>query len=166
MLKDGTIDLLVAKEEICEDEDLEVRRIGKLHQGFVASDYFKELNGKIIKLQDLENYPILLPKSPSTTRESFDDFCKRNDFHLTTKLEIASASLLEDFARIGLGVGLVTMEFATKDIEEGKLFEVKTEPGLPSKYFSLITLKNSHHSFGANKLIEMIMNDVNKKDLQ
>ena len=67
MLKDGTIDLLVAKEEICEDEDL-------------------------------ENYPILLPKSPSTTRESFDDFCKRNNIEITTKLEIASASLLEDFA--------------------------------------------------------------------
>jgi hypothetical protein len=32
--------------------------------------------------------------------------------------------------------------------------------------FSLITLKDSHHSFGANKLMEMIMNDVNKKDLQ
>jgi DNA-binding transcriptional LysR family regulator len=166
MLKDGTIDLLVAKEEISEDEDLEVQRIGKLHQGFVASNYFSELKGKKIKLQDLENYPILLPKSPSTTRESFDDFCKRNNIEITTKLEIASASLLEDFARIGLGVGLVTMEFATKDIEEGKLFEVKIEPELPSKYFSLITLKDSHHSFGANKLMEMIMNDVNKKDLR
>lgn len=166
MLKDGTIDLLVAKEEICEDDDLEIQRIGKLHQGFVASNYFSELKNKTIKLQDLENYPILLPKSPSTTRESFDNFCKQNNIEITTKLEIASASLLEDFARIGLGVGLVTTEFATKDIEEGKLFEVKTEPQLPEKYFSLITLKGSYHSFGANRLMEMILDDVNEKDLQ
>ena len=58
------------------------------------------------------------------------------------------------------------MELATKEIEDGKLFEVKVEPELPSKYFSLITLKDSHHSFGANRLMEMIMKDVNKKDLQ
>lgn len=162
MLKDGTIDLLIAKEEISEDEDLDVQRIGLLHQGFVASNYFSELKNKTIKLQDLEKYPILLPKSPSTTRESFDDFCKRNNINITTKLEIASASLLEDFTRIGLGIGLVTMEFATKDIIDDKLFEVKVQPELPSKFFSLITLKDSHHSFGANKLIEMIIKDLNK----
>ena len=74
--------------------------------------------------------------------------------------------MIEDFVKIGLGVGLVTKEFAQKEIDEGLIFEVKTKPYIPSKYFSLITLKNSHHSFGANKLMEMIMNDVNKKDLQ
>ena len=61
--------------------------------------------GRVDNLDD-RNYKITnidaakFDKKLVTTRESFDDFCKRNDFHLTTKLEIASASLLEDFARI------------------------------------------------------------------
>lgn len=160
MLKDGTLDILIAKEEEMEDDDLEVVRVGELHHCFVASDYFSELKERTISLQDLEEYPILLQKAPSTTREAFDSFCKENNIEITTKLEIASATLLEDFVKIGLGVGLVTKEFAQKELDEGSIFEVKTNPKVPSKYFSLITLKNSFHSFGTNKLIEMILEDI------
>ena len=163
MLKDGSLDILIAKEEACEDEDLEVQRVGTLHQCFIASEYFSELKNRTILLKDLDEYPILLQKNPSTTRESFDNFCKEHNIEITTKLEIASATLLEDFVKIGLGVGLATREFAEKDIKEGSIFEVKTNPTIPSIPFALITLKNSFHSFGTNKLIEMILNDNKNK---
>ena len=163
MLKDGSLDILIAKEEACEDEDLEVQRVGTLHQCFIASEYFSELKNRTIPLKDLDEYPILLQKTPSTTRESFDNFCKEHNIEITTKLEIASATLLEDFVKIGLGVGLATREFAEKDIKEGSIFEVKTNPAIPSIPFALITLKNSFHSFGTNKLIDMILEDNKNK---
>lgn len=162
MLKDGTLDILIAKEELVEDEALETRRLGTLHQCFIASDYFGELKNKTIALDKLNDYPILLQKKPSTTREAFDKFCKDNNIEITTKLEIASATLLEDFVRIGLGVGLVTKEFAQKDIDEGLVFEVNTVPQIPSKNFAMITLKNSCHSFGTNRLMEIILEDLKK----
>ncbi len=165
MLKSGALDILIAKEDLENDDELETIRIGKLHHCFVASDYFSELKNKVISLNDLNEYPILLQKTPSTTREYFDNFCRENNIEITTKLEIASATLLEDFVKIGLGVGLVTKEFAQKEIDEGLIFEVKTKPYIPSKYFSLITLKNSFHSFGTNKLIEMILEDNKNKSL-
>lgn len=163
MLKDGSLDILIAKEETCEDEDLEVQRVGTLHQCFIASEYFSELKNRTIPLKDLDEYPILLQKTPSTTRESFDNFCKEHNIEITTKLEIASATLLEDFVKIGLGVGLATREFAEKDIKEGSIFEVKTNPTIPSIPFALITLKNSFHSFGTNKIIYMILEDNKNK---
>ena len=163
MLKDGSLDILIAKEETCEDEDLEVQRVGTLHQCFIASEYFSELKNRTIPLKDLDEYPILLQKTPSTTRESFDNFCKEHNIEITTKLEIASATLLEDFVKIGLGVGLATREFAEKDIKEGSIFEVKTNPTIPTIPFALITLRNSFHSFGTNKLIDMILEDNKNK---
>ena len=163
MFKDGSLDILIAKEETCEDEDLEVQRVGTLHQCFIASEYFSELKNRTIPLKDLDEYPILLQKTPSTTRESFDNFCKEHNIEITTKLEIASATLLEDFVKIGLGVGLATREFAEKDIKEGSIFEVKTNPTIPTIPFALITLKNSFHSFGTNKLIDMILEDNKNK---
>ena len=80
---------------------------------------------------------------------------------VTSKLEIASSTLLEDLVRIGLGVGLVTKEYAQKEIDSGEVFEVNLEENLPAKGFALITLKNSYHSFGANQLIELILNSKN-----
>lgn len=162
MLKDGTIDLLIAKETEKEDDDLEVYHLGTLHQCFIASNNFQELKNRPISLKDLNNYPLLFPKSPSTTRENFDKFCHKNNIEMTTKIEIASANLLEDFVKIGLGIGLVTKEFAINKINNQEVFIIKTKPEIPSINFSLITLKNSFHSFGANKLIEILKKDHQK----
>lgn len=162
MLKDGTIDILIAKECENEDEDLNITRLGTLHQCFIASNTYSELKNKTISLEELDKYPLLFQKAPSTTRESFDNFCKQNNFNITSKIEIASANLLEDFVKIGLGIGLVTKEYALNNINKHEVFIVNTIPKLPSIPFSLITLKNSYHSFGANKLIEMILNNTKK----
>ena len=164
MLKDGTIDILIAKESDKEDDDLEIYRLGELNQCFIASSHFQELKNYTISLSDLNNYPLLFPKSPSTTREHFDNFCQQNNIKMSTKIEIASANLLEDFVKIGLGIGLVTKEFAVSKAKNNEFFIIKTKPTIPSIPFSLITLKNSFHSFGANKLIEMIKKDIKTKN--
>ena len=87
------------------------------------------------------------------------DYCKNNNIKLTTRIEIASYSLIEELVSIGLGIGLVTEEFIKKEAMNKDIFFVKTEPSLPSINFSLFTLKDSHHSFAANRLIEMITNE-------
>lgn len=164
MLKDGTIDILIAKEINNEDDDLDITEIGRLHQCFISSSiHYEELKDKVIPLQELDKYPLLFPKSPSTTRKSINDFCKKNNITLTSKIEVASANLLEDFVTIGLGIGLVTKEYSMKKIKNEKVFVIKTEPELPSIPYSLMTLKNSYHSFGANELIKLILKDTKKQ---
>lgn len=165
MLKDGTIDLLIAKELDVEDDDLNIVRLGNLHQCFISSSvFYEELKNKVIPLNELDQYPLLFPKSPSTTRKSFNDFCNTHNITLTSKIEIASASLLEDFVEIGLGIGLVTEEYSLNEINNKKVFVIKTEPEIPSIPYSLMTLKDSYHSFGTNVLLEMILKDIKKQD--
>ncbi len=161
MLKTGDIDILIAKENRYEDDELKITRLGILHNCIVASNAFPELKNKTISLKDLNNYPILIQRPPSTSRDTFDHFCQENNIQLTSAIEIASSSLLEDFVKIGLGVGLVTKEFAESEIKTNHIFEVKTQFKLPTVYYSLFTLKDSYHSFGANKLIEIITNKTN-----
>lgn len=157
MLKDGKVDMVVAKDfSIVEDPLLEKYKLGSLHHAFIASDYFKELKNKKIPLEEMENYPLLMPKNPSTSRTLLAEFCKEYGITLTTKLEIASYSLIDELVKIGLGIGLVTREYVEKDIKNSELFFVETEPELPKLDYSLFTLKDSYHSFAANKLIEII----------
>lgn len=157
MLKDGSIDILIAKDHEDNIGDLDIHYLGDLHQCFIASDTFKELKNKTIPLKNLEDYPLLFQKYPSTTRYAFDKFCEKYNIKMTSKIEIASSSLLEDFVKIGLGIGLVTKEYALKEINDGSIFEVKTEPKLEGNTFSMYTKKNSFHSFAANELINMII---------
>ena len=86
-----------------------------------------------------------------------EKYCRKYNVEISSKLEIASAGLLEEFAKIGLGISFVTEEFAQKQINNGDVFKVKTVNDIPPVGFALITLKNSFHSFGANAFIEMLL---------
>lgn len=162
-LKDGRLDLVIAKFWENEDNDLETIELGTLHDCFIAGNDYIELKDKIVTFKELDQYPILLQKYPSTSRESLDRFCKDNDIELTTKMEIGSANLLEEFVKIGLGIGLVTKEFVKKDLESDELFEVKTIPKLNDKKFGIILLKDSMHSFGTNQLVKLLKANKNKE---
>lgn len=164
MLRDGTIDILIAKEQDTEEEDLEIYRLGNLNQCFIAPNNYEELKNKTIPLQKLNDYPLLFPKKPSTTREHFDKFCHKNNIEMTTKMEIASANLLEDFVKIGLGIGLVTKEFAINNHKDNGFFIIKTKPEIPSIPFSLITLKKNFHTFSANKFIEIFKEEIKNQE--
>ena len=132
---------------------------GGFHSPFMdeaAENIYNELKDKVVNLEDMNDYPLLMPQNPSTTRALLADYCKNNNIKLTTRIEIASYSLIEELVSIGLGIGLVTEEFIKKEAMNKDIFFVKTEPSLPSINFSLFTLKDSHHSFAANRLIEMI----------
>lgn len=163
MLKDGTIDVLIAKDTGPDDE-LNKEKLGTLHHCFIASEAFKELKNQEISLNDLNTYQLLLPKEPSTTRKLFDNFCKENNIELTSKVEIASSHLLEDFVEIGLGIGLATKEFIEEKIDSKKIFTINVKEEIPSIPYYILTLKNSFHSFGTNKLIEIILEDLKNQD--
>ena len=156
-LKDGSLDILIAKEEEDEDPDLKVDRLGELHHCFIAGNNYSHLKNQTISWKELNNYPILLPKTPSTSRGILEKYCHKYNVEISSKLEIASAGLLEEFAKIGLGISFVTEEFAQKEIDIGDVFKVKTVYDIPPVGFALITLKNSFHSFGANAFIEMLL---------
>ena len=157
MLKDGKLDMVIAKDfDLMEDNLLDITKLGVLHHSFIASSRYNELKDKVVNLEAMNDYPLLMPQNPSTTRALLADYCKNNNIKLTTRIEIASYSLIEELVSIGLGIGLVTEEFIKKEAMNKDIFFVKTEPSLPSINFSLFTLKDSHHSFAANRLIEMI----------
>ena len=163
MLKEGKLDLVIAKDNSKYDDPLlETNKLGRLHHRFIASKHYPELKNNVIPLAEINSFPLLFPKRPSTSRTLLDDFCFEHNIIMDSNLEIASYALIEELVKIGLGVGLVTKEFVEKEIDDNDLFFVNTNPELPSLDYSLFTLKDSYHSFAANKLIEIITKKRNK----
>ena len=161
-LKEGTLDILIAKEQSKEDTNLDYEELGLLHPCFISSRKYLDPKDIIIPLKSINRYHLLLHKRPSTTRELFEEYCKKNNIKIETRLEIASASLLEDFVEIGFGIGLATKEFVESEKKDRDIIFIKTNPELPPSSFGILTLKNSIHSFATNTLIEMIRENKKK----
>ena len=161
-VKEGKIDILIAKERMKEESNLNFERIGDLHPCFISSRKYLDTRDIILPLNTINKYHLIFQKYPSTTREQFDELCKKYNIKIETKIEIASASLLEDFVEIGFGIGLATKEYVEKEMKDRDIIIIKTRPELEPIPFGMFTLKDSIHSFATNTLIEMIRENKKK----
>ena len=154
-LQTGEIDFLIAKYN-GPDSEFSFHPLGELHDIFIASSAYDSLREKNLTLEELTKYPILLQREPSTSRRRFDAFCRENNVSFDVSTYIASSTLLEDFAKIGFGIGVATKEYIQRELDQGNVFELSVMKSLPSISFGYYVLKDGITSFSVKKLIELL----------
>ena len=71
-------------------------------------------------------------------------------------MELASYSLVIEFAKIGMGIGFVTKNYVQDELNKKELFELRVTPQIPKRNILVLTKKSYLPSFSASKLIEVI----------
>ena len=158
-LKLGIIDFIIAKIPKYIDDGYQYISLGKLEDAFIANQDYKELGNHKLTLSELSEYPVLLQKNPSSSREYIDDVCRERKVELKSIMNIASSNLLIDFVKIGYGIGFVTKQYVSDELKTGELIEISIEPPIPAREFGIIELKHSFLSFGARAMLELIKKD-------
>lgn len=157
MIKSGEIDLGVCNLPI-NNKSLQITPIEEIQDIFVAGDKFKELKDKTISFKDLENYPLIMLDKRSRTRQYVESFLIRKSVNIEPEIELGSHDLLLEFAKIGLGISCVVKEYSYEQIENNKLFQVKTIEEIPKRSIGLCTLKGVSLSSVAKKFAEILIN--------
>lgn len=155
-LRDGQIDFIIAKMPEEKEYDLEYLELGKLEDTFIVNKDYKELINKEIKVEDLKEYPILLQKEPSSSRELIEQYFKENNIKMKSIMNIASSNLLIDFVKIGFGVGVTTKEYVKEELKNKELFIVNVKPKLKTRYFGVIKLKDNILTYSAQEMIKLL----------
>ena len=137
----------------------EVINLIEIHDCFVANEKYKELKNKVVNLKDLNEYPLIFAANGSNTRYYLDSFCVKNDIYLSPDIELASNSLVTDFALYGFGIGVSTKEYIKEELDSGSLFEIKTKPTLPARYIALVYSRDIKLTKAASEFIKLISND-------
>ena len=132
----------------------------KIHDIFIASKKYSELNDKVISLNELKNYPLIFQAKGSNTRNFLDNFLKEKNITLKPNIELASYSLVTEFCKAGFGIGFAVKEFIQKDLNEGKICSLKIKENISERYIGF-AISNKHlPSFSTKKLIEIITNKL------
>lgn len=155
-MKKGKIDFILAKFPSKIIDDFQYTKIGEMQDIFVVNESYKALLNKKLKLQDLTNYPILLQKNPSSSREFIEKFCLENEVLLNSVMEIASSNLLIEFAKIGYGIGVVTKEYVKKELINQELFELEVIPKISKRDFGIISLDQNYLSKGSMEFLKSL----------
>ena len=156
-LKNGNIDLAIV-HVIDKDygNDIDINKIKKIHSCFVVNESYKELTANPISIKELKNYPIILQTKGSNSRDYIEKIEEDNGIIFNNNIESSSYTLISEFAKIGLGVGICTKEYIENDLNNKSLFEIKLKEKLPERFIAIATLKNQTPSFSTKKIIEII----------
>lgn len=156
--KSGIIDIIIMNLPYAIPKEFVTESLVKIHDCFIANDNFKELKGKTIPLEELNNYPLILIANGSSTRYFLDNFCIKNDIYLKPEFEITSNSLIKEFTKIGLGIGFTTREYINELLDNKTLFEIKTNPKIPTRNIGIVYLKSNTLSKVTNAFIKILNN--------
>ena len=141
-----------------DDRDINlVDTVMHLHDTFVASDKFSSLKDKKVDLKTLQDYPLLMLELSSATRQAIVSFAHSQGVHLHPEIELSSLELMTSFAKNGIGIACIPKEFVKHELlEEKSLFEIKTNPVLPTRAIGLAVPKDVELTFAVKEFVNMI----------
>lgn len=156
-LRNGLIDIVIlnlVRENY--GNDIDIIKCKKINDCFVVNQKYLDLVNKDLSIKDLNKYPLILQTKGSNTREFLDNFASAYDIVLKPNMELASYSLVLEFAKIGLGIGYVTKDYIKNELKNNELYELKIKEKIPSRYIGIALSKNHVPNFSTKKLIEII----------
>lgn len=155
-MRNGLIDFIILNMPYDIPGDMDTYKLMDVHDCFISTDKYDELKNKVIPLRDLNKYPLILVSKGSNTRYSLDNFTNSLGFSFNPEMDLSSTSLVVDFTKMGFGVGIATKEYLDDELSDGTLFEVKTNPELPTRYIGVMHLKNKILSRCSQEFLDML----------
>ncbi len=144
-----------------DDSDIDLNNtVMQLHDTFVASDKFKELQEGKVELKRLQDYPLLMLELSASTRQAIINFAHSMGIHLHPEIELGSLELMTELAKTGIGIACIPREFVKHELEDGSLKEIHTEPALPTRAIGLALPKNESMSFAVREFLKIINQDL------
>lgn len=155
-VRNGLIDFIIYNAPATIPNDFKQTKLKKVHDIFAANSSFSDLKDKVIPLEELNKYPLILMSKGSNTRCYLDDLCSKLGVNLVPEIELTSYSLVTEFTKIGMGIGGVTREYFDGNLEDYDLIEIKTKPDLGSRSIDIAYLADKRLSRSAEKFVELL----------
>lgn len=152
------IDIIILHLPYEIPKDFNIIKLKEIHDIFVCNNEYSFLKNKKISIFDLNNYPLILLAKGSNGRFNLDNLCIKHNITLNPKFELASYTLVTEFIKAGIGIGVLTKEFIENELKNNKLFKINTEINLPTRHIGAIYLKNKNLNNASKSFLEYLTN--------
>ena len=154
-LENGQADFIVTNyPNSALSGNLNTRVINEFHDVFVAGRRAFPLEGKMISLEELLDYPIMMLDRKSTTSEFLHQIFQKSQLDLVPEIELSSNDLLIDLARIGLGIAFVPDFCIPRDDDTLFILDLKLQ--LPSRQMMVAYNEGLPVSQAARQFMDML----------
>lgn len=139
------------------DKDIKVLNVVmQLHDGFFCGQKFFDLTNQVLPLGKLTDYPLLMLEAPTVTTKAVINFASSQGVQLVPEIELGSLELMSELAVKDMGIACVPKEFVQKQVEQGILKEIITEPTLPVRAIGIALPKSTEMNFVVKEFVKIV----------
>lgn len=152
----GDIDFGVISSPFNVDSRINVHYGRKIKDVFVAGERFSHLKGKVLDYRELMNYPIISLEGNTSSRRYIDSYLYGNGVILNPEFELATSSMVVNFAARNMGIGCVVEDFALEELNNKTLFKLEFETEIPNREICVVSDSKIPMSKASKTLMEML----------
>lgn len=152
----GRIDFGVVSTPFDYDERIKVYSGRVIRDIFVAGEKFQDLKDKVLRYDMLSDYPLICLEKKTSTRRYIDSFLEAKSAIINPEFELATSSIVVQFALRNMGIGCVVEDFAKEELESGRLFKVNFEEEIPTREICIITDSRMPVSRAAEAMLNLL----------
>lgn len=145
LLKKHKIDFIIDTSPVSTSlKNVLIKHICFLENCFFVSNKFpfNEFE-KIRSLQDLTNYPLILPIPNTANRRALDENLNNLNVKLDNVMNIHTSEMIISAVKKDAGIGYALKDLIFEDINNGKLIELKINEELPQTEICIVYEKNT-----------------------
>ena len=162
LLRSGKVDIAFASTPT-DLTSLETYPCFPTHSIFVAGAGYPCDFDHVYSLEEMSAFPLILLERKASSRLYLERFFLQNGLKLNPEIELGARSLLVDLAAIGFGVAGVTEEFVTRDLERGRLRQLKTSFQIPPRSVDMCMLRDVPQTAAAERFAAFVKQSLSKK---
>ena len=130
----------------------------RLNDIFIVGEKYKDLaNNGTVSLSKLKEYPLIMMDKNTVARRSLGNFLDAHGVELQPSIEVGSWDLMKRLVLRGMGVGIIPREYVKQHLDTEELFEVKTDPAIPTRSVGMLLPKNASTSYALHSFIEFVL---------
>lgn len=152
LLKHGKIDFAAVSEPF-DCTGFEVFPIREIRDIFICGAESNIPDG--VSFAEIKDELILL-ESNTSTRTFLDGEFRKRGLCASPKFELATSPQIVGFTARNMGIGCVVADFAKREIDSGKIREVKVSEPLPPRHICVLRGSDTR-SLAADRLFDMIL---------
>ena len=162
LLRSGKVDIAFASTPT-DMTSLETYPCFPTHSIFVAGAGYPCDFEHVYSLEEISAFPLILLERKASSRLYLERFFLQNGLKLTPEIELGARSLLVDLAAIGFGVAGVTEEFVTRDLENGRLRQLRTSFQIPPRSVDMCMLRDVPQTAAAERFAAFVKQSLSKR---
>lgn len=167
LLEKRNLDLIIDSYPIdSKREDVTISKLMEIDNCFVANEKYRGIveKNKIIKIENIRKYQLLLPPKGTSTRDMLEKTIKDRVSNLEALVDVPTTEVMLDLVKRGMGIGYFSRNAVEKYINTGRLYEIPVDIDLPKTTICMAYvenfLMNAPKQFG-----KMIRNEVEDLEL-